>query len=165
MATTTSTCAVCHGEGKFKCSKCKSIAYCGADCQKKHWAKHKLVCGKFNSLNSSSNIFIDHLQLEEVHTGKALEGVIVDDPICINGIHFELEDAKGSRIMVVMYNFPGYENSNEVIGEPIRQEAVPKQLGFQKGKLVSISEPFYKTAKNGEMIIRVDNFDKVRLLQ
>lgn len=29
-----------------KCSRCESALYCGKDCQKSHWGKHKVVCGK-----------------------------------------------------------------------------------------------------------------------
>ncbi|KAK5681204.1 hypothetical protein LTS10_006966 [Elasticomyces elasticus] len=33
-----------NGKVLVKCSKCKGRLYCGRDCQKSEWAKHKLVC-------------------------------------------------------------------------------------------------------------------------
>lgn len=40
------TCAVCEGVdgSNKKCSRCKSIYYCGASCQKADWFQHKKVC-------------------------------------------------------------------------------------------------------------------------
>jgi len=28
------------------CGRCKSVCYCGPDCQKRHWKEHKLVCSQ-----------------------------------------------------------------------------------------------------------------------
>ena len=42
------SCYVCEkipGEGKLlKCNRCKLMRYCGAECQKKDWGRHKGVC-------------------------------------------------------------------------------------------------------------------------
>lgn len=32
------------------CSRCRSVKYCGRDCQKQHWPTHKLLCGKDRSV-------------------------------------------------------------------------------------------------------------------
>eukprot|EP01099_Mayorella_cantabrigiensis_P009023 TRINITY_DN962_c0_g1_i1.p1 TRINITY_DN962_c0_g1~~TRINITY_DN962_c0_g1_i1.p1 ORF type:complete len:516 (-),score=120.40 TRINITY_DN962_c0_g1_i1:218-1765(-) len=42
------TCDQCnkHFEKLLRCGKCKVVRYCSADCQKKAWPQHKLVCGK-----------------------------------------------------------------------------------------------------------------------
>ncbi len=34
----------CGNVGKAKCNSCSSIYYCGGDCQKNHWKKHKTIC-------------------------------------------------------------------------------------------------------------------------
>ena len=40
-----SPCSVCNKTGDTsKCSKCKDISYCGRDCQKKDWKRHKKFC-------------------------------------------------------------------------------------------------------------------------
>lgn len=38
-------CAHCGTRGRAKvCTQCRSVRYCGRECQKKHWASHKAVC-------------------------------------------------------------------------------------------------------------------------
>ena len=43
----TRVCVVCKGVGpaKLRCCPCREVHYCGKECQKAHWAEHKLVCG------------------------------------------------------------------------------------------------------------------------
>jgi hypothetical protein len=41
------TCASCGKKGKvLRCAKCKSVAYCGRECQQSGWAAHKKECKK-----------------------------------------------------------------------------------------------------------------------
>lgn len=40
-------CPICQQAAPFKCTSCKSIHYCGAEHQKKHWPKHKANCRPF----------------------------------------------------------------------------------------------------------------------
>jgi hypothetical protein len=41
------TCAACGaaGDGLKRCSGCDAVRYCGAACQRLHWAAHKDLCG------------------------------------------------------------------------------------------------------------------------
>jgi len=45
----TKSCFVCKSTGNTKrCSKCKSISYCGKDCQYKDWERHRTECYPVN---------------------------------------------------------------------------------------------------------------------
>ncbi|QYB17460.1 zinc finger MYNd domain-containing protein [Pacmanvirus S19] len=37
-------CTVCGVLAKFKCARCKQVAYCKKDCQIKNWPQHKVNC-------------------------------------------------------------------------------------------------------------------------
>jgi len=37
-------CGYCENVGDQKCSACRAISYCSAECQKKHWKEHKVRC-------------------------------------------------------------------------------------------------------------------------
>lgn len=39
-----SNCVVCGVIGGFRCSKCKSVRYCGKKCQYQHWKTHRPQC-------------------------------------------------------------------------------------------------------------------------
>jgi len=51
LATDVVTCAVaeCGKPGTKRCSRCGQEAYCSADCQRKAWRTHKLVCQTLDS--------------------------------------------------------------------------------------------------------------------
>ena len=36
--------STCKNEGSLRCSNCRTVCYCSAVCQKKHWPQHKLTC-------------------------------------------------------------------------------------------------------------------------
>ncbi|XP_076295618.1 zinc finger MYND domain-containing protein 10-like [Lasioglossum baleicum] len=39
-------CCVCREVARKRCSKCKTVWYCGRECQVKDWEKHKVICEK-----------------------------------------------------------------------------------------------------------------------
>jgi hypothetical protein len=41
-----SECEMCYSAHTVKCADCKSVFYCGADCQRAHWQTHANVCSK-----------------------------------------------------------------------------------------------------------------------
>ena len=52
------TCNGCHGlvaeiSQIFQCSGCKSVRYCGSECQKGHWKEHKVLCNAIQYLHNS----------------------------------------------------------------------------------------------------------------
>ncbi|KAL0701761.1 hypothetical protein Bca4012_057883 [Brassica carinata] len=49
-----SECSVCGNLSTKKCSRCKSVRYCSANCQKSDWnSGHKRQCMVFQSSDSS----------------------------------------------------------------------------------------------------------------
>jgi hypothetical protein len=43
------SCAACGEEKAMKkCSRCKSVSYCGQECQKLDWFSHKKFCNRYN---------------------------------------------------------------------------------------------------------------------
>lgn len=45
----------CGEVGKLKCTACQSINYCSAECQKVHWASHKVACKQAREKNVAVN--------------------------------------------------------------------------------------------------------------
>lgn len=59
-------CLVCGCKGTLRCSKCKSVNYCGASHQKIDWikGKHKLTCENPNAeVNGKHNLLFDEYEL------------------------------------------------------------------------------------------------------
>jgi len=53
-------CQHCLAKSSTCCGGCRTIRYCGRDCQKLDWGLHKAECGKMAAL--SSTLANDHLQ-------------------------------------------------------------------------------------------------------
>ncbi|KAL0230341.1 hypothetical protein PCE1_003902 [Barthelona sp. PCE] len=43
-------CAVCSEDAPYRCQKCKQIWYCGVDCQRSDWKRHKKECRRLRIL-------------------------------------------------------------------------------------------------------------------
>jgi hypothetical protein len=46
------TCAGCKERGTHQCGGCKEVYYCGTECQKQDWKRHKHECQKQNERNT-----------------------------------------------------------------------------------------------------------------
>ncbi|XP_056844642.1 ubiquitin carboxyl-terminal hydrolase 19 [Raphanus sativus] len=65
MVPDTAECHVCGKLTTKKCSRCKSVRYCSAECQKSDWnSGHKRQCKVFKSSDSSSPVRRDHHDLD-----------------------------------------------------------------------------------------------------
>lgn len=47
------------GEVFKKCGKCRTFAYCGRECQREDWAKHKTLCSDIIAAKIYSNIVLE----------------------------------------------------------------------------------------------------------
>ena len=58
-------CVECGVSGEFKkCARCRTDSYCGKNCQKKHWSKHKIKCQVIHKENELGK------ELEVINNGK-----------------------------------------------------------------------------------------------
>ncbi len=77
-------CSNCGKDASNRCSKCKSEWYCGKDCQKLSWKKHKEFCLKLAELNKESeehNAKNEKVKNVNFNVNKILkeEGLIIKD--------------------------------------------------------------------------------------
>ena len=74
-------CEECSAEGVFTCAKCSVVRYCGKECQKLNWRKHKHFC-----INKEDTYPLDDVTFSIVDpTAKAREFQSIDDPgYCIH---------------------------------------------------------------------------------
>ena len=60
-------CSACGEDGaEKKCSSCKSVQYCGQECQKLHWFSHKKVCKKLKGMFFDRFVIIDPVTKETI---------------------------------------------------------------------------------------------------
>ncbi len=68
LAIYSSKCAHClQKDTKLKCSRCPFARYCTADCQRKHWKYHKLICGKYSPLEFLEKFIYAGVPWKEVY--------------------------------------------------------------------------------------------------
>ena len=87
----TRRCEFCFEKAHLRCSKCKSLYYCGKKCQKKHFKSHKPKClslepdvKKTNAANSILLEILEKTKLDENETEnskKIVEDLIEDSLI------------------------------------------------------------------------------------
>uniref|UniRef100_A0A8C0FCJ6 Tudor domain containing 1 n=1 Tax=Bubo bubo TaxID=30461 RepID=A0A8C0FCJ6_BUBBB len=78
------TCHHCGLFGSLRCSQCKQICYCSADCQKKDWRAHSVVCEPGNSTSVDSLKTEEHVKkimlsdLQTLGIKKAMKGTVTE---------------------------------------------------------------------------------------
>ena len=83
-----STCVVCCAFGDTKkCGKCRSVTYCGLECQRKDWSRHKRLCapavikeleGKGRGLMASRSIEKGELIVKDKAVINLCDGIYED---------------------------------------------------------------------------------------
>ncbi|XP_050195341.1 tudor domain-containing protein 1 [Myiozetetes cayanensis] len=85
------TCHHCGLYGTLRCSQCMQTYYCSADCQRKDWPTHKIVCDPIKQ-NTSNNKTKEGVYLkEEVTLSFAVDVVLPDSGDCLNKVPLEMK--------------------------------------------------------------------------
>ncbi len=87
------------------------------------------------------------LEIDNVHNGSYVDGVIISDPFKLSAVHFDLEDSNGSKITCSVYDYDGVSPESFVtsISRP------SNTFGFRKGQRVRILDPWCKFAMDGKL--------------
>ncbi|KAL9847141.1 tudor domain-containing protein 1 isoform 5-T5 [Geothlypis trichas] len=85
------TCHRCGLFGKLRCSQCLQTYYCSADCQKKDWPAHRVVCDPLKQNLSQSKTKTGVYLKEEVRLSFAVDVVLPDSEDCLNKISLEMK--------------------------------------------------------------------------
>lgn len=88
----------CTSPGTKKCSRCGKEAYCSADCQRKAWSSHKLVCQSANTAESElrecmrqGKLYSARRKLPECGKLSAKLSEEIEDLVAM-GVHSEIID-------------------------------------------------------------------------
>ncbi|XP_031971564.1 tudor domain-containing protein 1 isoform X1 [Corvus moneduloides] len=84
------TCHHCGLFGKLRCSQCLQTYYCSADCQKKDWPAHRVVCDPIKQNLSNSKTKTGVYLKEEVRLSFAVD-VVLPDSDCLNKVPLEMK--------------------------------------------------------------------------
>lgn len=89
------TCVVCQKPGSSKCSKCKSVYYCGVDCQVKHWqAGHKEECNNQLVVAKPASVDKDLEFLESLTDEKLRQMDPADIPKLLAQLRNQLDESR-----------------------------------------------------------------------
>lgn len=89
-------CAQCNKPATSTCARCKSARYCGAACQREHWAIHKGTCRLDAAVQPppETELRIDH---KCRHGGPLPDGKVIPVIIALHGLLVTASGAKDAR--------------------------------------------------------------------
>ena len=91
-------CANCGKDASNRCSRCKSEWYCGKDCQKISWKKHKEFCQKLADLYKETEAFDNEKKNKNTAINKTLKEEGLD--IKNNKIEVKKENVESKVISI-----------------------------------------------------------------
>ncbi|EFJ36617.1 hypothetical protein SELMODRAFT_403168 [Selaginella moellendorffii] len=104
---------------------------------------HAASLGDPESLALSNPILLQDLQLERVHRNRVLFATLIGEPFRATSVITVLEDQAGHASIITL-SFPSAGESH-----------------YPSGTKVAIKDPYFKTAMDGSICIRVDNPDLI----
>ena len=103
-------CNNCHKIKKTnRCSNCKSVYYCGVECQKNDWTSHKYACERLAKLLKSKskngkkpkeNSEKEDKVVEELRIRKALKEAVIDRNVNVKVVEQLLESLSNKNPQV-----------------------------------------------------------------
>jgi hypothetical protein len=63
----TGECSVCHKETRalMKCTKCRTVVYCGRECQRADWGEHESACAQFCALRDHARATVANVEASQ----------------------------------------------------------------------------------------------------
>jgi len=86
MSSDAPRCGACNKQIKLQlalwCAQCKKQAYCGRDCQKEHWRRHKKACEEEAKRKQEAEELLRKLRLDAAEQSAAARGPVSQDLVC-----------------------------------------------------------------------------------
>ncbi|GMH42350.1 hypothetical protein BSKO_10269 [Bryopsis sp. KO-2023] len=95
-------------------------------------------------------ICVKDLSVGTTHKGCVLDGVILELPVFMSGVHTIAEDKNGEAFMLSVYNIPG-------------ADFAMADKTFPVGARVKVLEPFYKAVNSGGFGVRVEDPGEIKV--
>jgi hypothetical protein len=174
-------CRACESEAAKKCAKCKTVKYCGKECQTKDWPIHKYICDSlpFPPKNESSLRTVycfllpengDKIQVIQVELERELDPIskkYYDKPKLEQYMGRDLEDyipraskrkdAVYSINLIIMRKNLEYENDDGSVTNKLAKKLTNNQVSYDwKGPLVAMKFADVDKSNSNDLLKFVD---------